>query len=61
MVPLADATVADVQSSWFRRGAKGQLLPVLLATLPLTAKVAKGQALCLNSVVVQPAAAGGGT
>jgi hypothetical protein len=52
--------VAAVQSSWSRRGEKGQLSPVLLATLPLTAKAAEEQALCLNSVVMQPETAGAG-
>ncbi len=52
--------VAVAQSRWFRRGAKGELLPALLAMLPLTAKVAEEQALCLNSVLLQPATAEGG-
>ena len=52
--------VAAVQSSWLRRGAKGQLLQVLLARLPLTVKAAEEQVLCMNSVAVQPVAVGGG-
>ena len=59
IVPLAGAMVAAVQSSWFRRGAKGQLLPVLLATLPLTAKAAEEQAL-LGSLKHTPPQVGHG-
>ena len=54
MVLLAGAMVAAVQCSWFRRGAKGQLLPILLAAVPLTARAAEEQALCLNPLAVPP-------
>ena len=53
------AAIATAQSGWFRRGAKGQIFPSMLAAVPLTAG-ADDRGLCLGTTALQQQAAGGG-
>ena len=58
---LRTAAIATVQSGWFRRGAKGQILPMMLAAAaPLAAGADDERGLCLGTTALQQQAAGGG-
>ena len=56
---LRTAATATVQSGWFKRGSKGQMLAMMLAAVPLAA-TAEEHGLCLSTTSLQQPAAGGG-
>ena len=56
---LTEAAIAAVESGWFRQSAKGRMLPLMLAAVPLAAG-ADDRGLILATTSSQPVAAGGG-
>ena len=56
---LTEAAIAAVESGWIRQSAKGRMLPLMLAAVPLAAG-ADDRGLCLATTSSQPVAAGGG-